>query len=124
MSLPRTKPLNQILDLDTYSETRKIFFKGQPVSEVDNDEGIEIPVAIVYRMYYLGRAYDFQAIKLIKPQGKILIPYVDSQRLIAELERLPGIVNDPIIEHYLNMFLPYLRSKREYTKSGILVKEQ
>jgi hypothetical protein len=101
MSSPRTKPLNRILELDTYTETRKVLFKSAPIREIDNDEGIEIPVAIVYRMYYLGRAYDFQSIKLIEPKGKVFIPYVDSQLLIAELEKLSGIVKDPVVEHYL-----------------------
>ena len=71
----------------------------------------------------MGRAYDFQAIKFLKPQGRVIIPYIESQLLITELEKLPGIVNDPVVEYYLNILLPYFCSKREHTKNGFIIKE-
>ncbi len=123
MYLPRTKPFEKLLTLEAYKSTRKVLFKSTAQAEASNNQGVEIPIAIVYRLYYIGRAYDFQAIKLLQPKGKTMIPYIESQRLISELEMLYEIVKDPVVEHYLKILLPYIESKREYTNGGILVSE-
>ena len=74
-------------------------------------------------MYFIGRAYDFQAIKLIQPQGKVLITYINAQLLISELQMLTNIVKDQVLEKYLDVLLPYLCSGREFKDCSIMVSE-
>jgi hypothetical protein len=121
MSLPRTVARSKVFDFNQYDTTKKVLFKLTVKTEDSNSNGIEIPIAIVYRMYFIGRAYDFQAIKLIQPQGKVLITFVNAQLLISELEMLTGIVKDPVLEKYLDILLPYLRSGREFKDCSIVV---
>ena len=122
MSLPRTVPLSKIFELSQFETAKKVNFQ---LTEKNNDisGGIEIPIAIIYRMYFIGRAYDFQAIKQIQPQGKVLITYINAQRLIAELEMLHSIVKDPILEKYLDTLLPYLYKTRDFKDCSIVVSE-
>ena len=123
MSLPRTVARSKVFDFNHYEATKKVLFKLTVKTEDGNNNGVEIPVGIVYRMYFIGRAYDFQAIKLIQPQGKVLITYINAQILISELEMLTGIVKDQVLEKYLDALLPYLRRGREFKDCSIVVSE-
>jgi hypothetical protein len=123
---PRTKPIEKILDIETYSRDRKILFRFSGTREPRKDiaEGVEVPIAIVYRLFHLGRAYDFQAVKFFQPQGSSLIDYVRLQLLVLELETIAKIVNDPVVQHYLGVLLPFIKANRTDTKSGLLMSEQ
>ena len=123
MPLPITVARSKVFDFNRYEATKKVLFKLTFKIEGNDNNGVEIPVGIVYRMYFIGRAYDFQAIKLIQPQGKVLITYVNAQLLISELEMLTNFVKDQVLEKYLNVLLPYLRSSRELKDCSIIVSE-
>lgn len=123
---PRTKPIEKILDIETYSRDRKILFRfsGNRELHKGNAEGVEVPITVVYRLFHLGRAYDFQAVKFLQPQGSLLIEYVWLQLLVLELETIAKIVNDPVVQHYLGALLPFIKANRSDTKSGLLVSQQ
>lgn len=89
-SMPQVKPIDKILDLDSYANDRKVIFRitGPDQQPGDASNSVEVPIAIVYRLYYLG------------------------------------IVNDPVAQHYLQLLLPLLKSKRRDTKAALAVLPQ
>jgi hypothetical protein len=124
--MPQVKPINRILDIDAYKNDRKIIFQVndslQPQEGANNM--VEIPISIAFRIYYLGRAYDFQTIKLIYPSGRSRINYIHLPLLTLELEQIFEIVNDPIVRCYLGFLLPLLKNIRTNTKSELIIIEK
>jgi hypothetical protein len=111
--MPKVKAWKNKLNLDSYKESQTSIL--QVVGDVNCmrvGEKISIPVPIMYRFYHLGRAYDFQAMKLFRPEGKILIDWIHLQQICGELEYLSEIVIDPVITHFTALLLPVLQSFR------------
>lgn len=124
--MPKVKPIDKILDINSYANDRKVIFRivGSDQEPSDANDSVEVPISIVYRLFHLGRAYDFQAIKLIQPGGMTRIEYVHLPLLTLEFEQIFHIVNDPVAQHYLRQLLPLLKSKRHDTKTALLVVTQ
>lgn len=120
--MPKVKPWNGMLELETYETSQK-----SVVQFIDNirreiiGNAVEIPVPIMYRFYYLGRAYDFQTMKLLKPNGKIILDRVQSLKIGSELELFSLIIKDPIIEHFLKALLPLFETTKEIKGTSIVV---
>ncbi len=83
-------------------------------------EAISIPVPIMYRLYHLGRAYDFQTMKLLIPDGKKILDWHNLQQLIAEIECLSDVVIDPVINHYSSLLLAPLKETIKKTDCGLV----
>lgn len=90
--------------------------------EVSDEDAVHIPIGIVYRLYFLGRAYNFSAIKLVEPKGQSYLGYDTCQQLIVELEQLQALVKDPVAEHYVRKLTKYLISSRADPDQGLLVR--
>ena len=121
--MPKFKPTDKVLDLKTYAnDTRMVSFKVVSGNTSDDpSQVIEIPIAIAYRLYHLGRAYDFQVVKHTHPDSRNRIDFVFLPSLIGELRKIYDIVNDPVTRHYLDQLIPALEAKRQDTKSALLI---
>ena len=124
--MPKVKAINKVLELESYANDRQVTFRilGSDSQPGDADNSVNIPTGIAYRLYHLGRAYDFQTIKLMHPSARTRIDYVRLPLLTSELEHIAAIVNDPVVQHYLELLLPLLRSSRHDTKTALLVVPQ
>jgi hypothetical protein len=124
--MPKVKPIEKILDIDSYRNDRKVIFRivGPDQQPRDANDSVEVPISIVYRLFHLGRAYDFQTIKLIQPGGMTRIDYLHLPLLTLEFEQIFHLVNDPVARHYLQTLLPLLKSKRHDTKTALVVVTQ
>jgi hypothetical protein len=123
--MPNVKPLNDALKIETYSLQKCVKFSVDIPSHAGttpHDE-VAVPVAIVYRLHHLGRAFDGQAVKHLLPQGMFRIGFIDTQRLISELELVSTVVSDPVSLHYLAKLLPLLRSTSGHPSSAVKVAE-
>ena len=62
--MPPVKPIDSILDIGSYAGDRKVAFRLVGGGRLSGALAatVEIPLPIVYRLYHLGRAYDFQTI--------------------------------------------------------------
>jgi hypothetical protein len=124
--MPQVKPIDSILAVESYANDKKVLFRittPDRTTDPANDT-VEVPISIVYRLFHLGRAYDFPTIKQIHPGGTARIDYVHLPLLTVELEHIYSIVNDPVAHHYLGLLIPLLKSRRHDTKSSLLVASQ
>ena len=83
---------------------------------------MQVPIGIVYRLHFLGRAYNFSAVKLIEPQGKSFLGYKTCQQLVVELEQLLALIKDPVIEHYTRKLINFLIANRAAPDQGLMVR--
>lgn len=118
--MPHIKPLSRALELATYASERTVAFRlvGRGAVDASTAE-VHVPLSIAYRIFYLGRAFDGQAIKSIEPRGSTSVDYVKLQVLISELELVGQAVRDPVSQHYLGLLLPLLASSRAHTTSPL-----
>jgi len=120
--MPEVKAWNGMLDLKTYEKADKAI-----IQLVDNlerkkiGEQIEIPIPIMYRLYYVARAYDFQTMKLFRPDGKIILDRINILKLSSEFEVLSEIVIDPILSHFSEILLPLLTSIKSTKGAGMVI---
>ena len=124
--MARTKPLSQVLNLDTYEGDLKVELRL--VADTDEEQAeapdpVEIPRSIVRRLHHLGRAFDGQAVKYLKPQGKVRVDFIWLQRLIGELELVRETTTDPVSLHYLSQLIPMLTASRTIKNSALLIIE-
>jgi hypothetical protein len=120
--MPQTKPLSTALELQTYLGERTVAFTlvGTP-TDVEMPTTVHVPISIAFRLHYLGRAFDGQVVKLIKPAGMTRVDYIQLQRLIEELELVAETTKDPVSQHYLSQLLPLLSISRKYPTSSLNV---
>jgi hypothetical protein len=109
--------------LDTYKNDRRVAFQLVNVGsgEPARPQKIEIPLAIVYRLYFLGRAFDGQAVKNLQPDGKVAITYNQIQQIIGELELVSKAVSDPVSLHYIEQLIPFLKYTVPFPNATLLV---
>jgi hypothetical protein len=123
MDVAEGKSLARIYDLRQYALSKRVTFKfGLLGKDEDQQEGIQIPIGIVYRLHFLGRAYNFSTVKLVEPQGKTYLSYKTCQQLIVELEQVRSLIKDPVVEHYTRKLTNFLIAKRSYPDHVLLVK--
>ena len=116
----KMRALHQKLDLATYSRDKVIRFKLSTHLDPD-EEGISIPVPIMYRFYHLGRAYDLHQLKNFIPTGISAIDFISMQLLIAEIEALQELIGDPVLKHYGDQLVAYMSGTSADTKSRLIV---
>ncbi|MCB1671802.1 MAG: hypothetical protein R3F41_00785 [Gammaproteobacteria bacterium] len=118
-----SRSLARIYDLRQYALTKRVLFNFGILGQDEKDEeALHIPIGIVYRLHFLGRAYNFSAVKLIEPQGRSYLGYKTCQQLIVELEQLRTLLKDPVIEHYTRKLVNYLISNRGVPEYGLMVR--
>jgi hypothetical protein len=123
MDVAEGKSLARIYDLRQYALSKRVTFNfGLLGRDDDQQDGIQIPIGIVYRLHFLGRAYNFTAVKLVEPQGKTYLSYKTCQQLIVELEQMQSLIKDPVVEHYTRKLVNFLIAKRAFPDQGLLVK--
>jgi hypothetical protein len=123
--MPRIKPLRSALELETYADERTVLFKlvGAPTDAAIVTE-VHVPLSIAFRLYYLGRAFDGQVVKLIKPNAMVRIDYTQLQLLKDELEFVAETTIDPVSKHYLALLLPMVAASTKYPSCALNVIEQ
>ena len=123
VNVRESRSLAKIYDLRQYALTKRVLFNFGVLGRDEKDEeALHIPIGIVYRLHFLGRAYNFSAVKLIEPQGRSYLGYKTCQQLIVELEQLRALLKDPVIEHYTRKLVNYLISKRGEPEHGLMVR--
>ena len=122
MDIAESKSLARIYDLRQYALSKRVTFNFGVLGREDSEqEDVQIPIGIVYRLHFLGRAYNFSAVKLIEPQGKSYLGYKTCQQLIVELEQLQSLIKDPVIEHYTRKLVNFLIANRADPDQGLMV---
>jgi hypothetical protein len=123
--MPHVKPLNDALKIETYALHKSVKFSVDMASDTKHApaQEVAVPIAIVHRLHHLGRAFDGQAVKHLLPQGMFRIGFIDTQRLISELELVATAVSDPVTQHYLAKLLPLLRTTSASPSSAVKVVE-
>lgn len=123
MDVAESKSLAKIFDLRHYALSKRVMFNiGELGRDVRDEDALHVPIGIVYRLYFLGRAYNFPAVKLMEPQGRSYLGYNTCQQLILELEQLQSMISDPVAEHYVKKLVNYLIGNRDETEKGLLVR--
>ena len=118
--MPQVKPRNSMFEMATYenSETNEIRFLDSSTKSPLCDPTI-IPTPILYRLYYLGRAYDLQGLKRFRPDQRNMLGFVDSQQICSELEFLNTVVTDPLVRAFSDEIESKLVSVRGNTNSRL-----
>ena len=122
--MAKFKPYSKALSIETYESDPTVEYRI--VSSREGDENgkfqIEIPLSIAWRIYYLARAFDGQAVKKIEPKGMTRIDYLSIPLLTGELELVRGTVTDPVSSHYLDILIPLLKSSFSDTATTLIVR--
>lgn len=116
----KMRALHQKLDLETYSKDKVTRFKLNFHTD-QNDEGISIPIPIMYRFYHVGRAYDLHQLKNFIPTGISAVDFISMRLLIAEIEALGELINDPVLKYYGGLLVGYIGATFTDTKSRLMV---
>ena len=120
--MSRFNAWNNMLELSKYEKADKTL-----IQFVDNTqrekigEPIEIPIPIMYRLYHLGRAYDFQTMKLLRPNSEMVLDRINILELYAEINFLEQVIKDPIITHFIDVLMPILKSVKDIKGAGMVV---
>lgn len=120
--MPKVKATDSLFSLRAYANA-----KTTTLQVVDNSERsflsarIEIPVAIMYRLYHLGRAYDLQHLKLFRPNGQLILDFIQSQQVCSHLEFLNGFLIDPVVQHYTKPLVIALQGARAKSRSALII---
>lgn len=123
MKCPETQSHAKITDLTSYALNKRVLFNFELLGvAVDESDAVHMPASIAHRLYFLGRAYNFPALKMIEPQGRSYLGYASCQKLTGELTQLLSVIRDPVAEHYIRKLLTYLSSRRGETEKGLVVR--
>ena len=114
------RALRQKLDLATYSQDKVTRFKLSANSDPD-DRGISVPLPIMYRFYHIGRAYDLHQLKNFIPTAISAVDFISMKLLVAELEALQELIDDPVLKHYGDQLIDYIGGISVDTKSRLIV---
>jgi hypothetical protein len=111
------RALHKKLDLATYAHDKMARFKlsGRP----DSEEGVSVPIPIMYRYYHIGRAYDLHQLKNFSPNGCSTLDFISMKLLVSELGALKELVNDVVLDYYSDQLVHYINGPCIETKSRI-----
>lgn len=116
----KMRALHQKLDLATYSQDRVIRFKLSTSAD-PSDQGIAVPIPIMYRFYHIGRAYDLHQLKNFIPNGVTAVDFISMKLLVEEIKALKELIDDPVLKHYGDQLVDYITGISEDTKSRLIV---
>jgi hypothetical protein len=117
------RSLGKKLELATYANDKLFTFRlaSKSLSSEQPENIVSVPVPIMYRFYHVGRAYDLHQLKNLQPTGSSSIDFVSIQLLVQELEQVMELIDDPVLHHYSNLLLPYLKAARTDTKDRLIL---
>lgn len=75
----------------------------------------------MYRFYHIGRAYDLHQLKNFNPTGASAVDFISMKLLVAELEALRELINDPVLKHYGEQLTDYIGGSSVDTKSRLTI---
>jgi hypothetical protein len=81
---------------------------------------VNIPLQILYRLHYIGRAYDFQTMKHLKPNGNQILDWTHMTQLKGEIQHLLEAIRDPVIIHYVEPLMSNLELATSRPKSHLV----
>lgn len=119
--MPQVKSWNNKLKIETYSDGA-----FATIQIVDNETRefiggeVGIPLQILYRLHYMGRAYDFQTMKLLKPNGNQILDWTNMTQLKGEIQYLLEAIRDPVIIHYVRPLMLNLELTTNRPKSHLI----
>jgi hypothetical protein len=116
----KMRALRQKLNLATYSQDKAIRFKMSTNLDPD-DQGISVPISIMYRFYHIGRAYDLHQLKNFIPTGISAVDFISMKLLVAEIEALQELIDDPVLKHYGGQLVDYISGISVDAKSRLIV---
>lgn len=116
----KMRALRQKLDLETYAKDKVIRFKLNFHPD-QNDEGISIPIPIMYRFYHVGRAYDLHQLKNFIPTGTSAVDFISMRLLTAEIQAVRELISDPVLKYYGDLLVSYIEASSTDTKSRLIV---
>ncbi|RSZ57799.1 hypothetical protein HF313_24660 [Massilia atriviolacea] len=116
----KMRALHQKLDLVTYALDKVIRFKLNFHPD-PGDEGIAVPIPIMYRFYHVGRAYDLHQLKNFIPTGSSAVDFISMKLLAAELEAVGELIDDPVLKYYGDQLIQYISGTAVDSKSRMIV---
>lgn len=116
----KMRTLHKKLDLQTYALDKVVRFKLN-IHPDQNDEGISIPIPIMYRFYHVGRAYDLHQLKNFSPKDHCAVDFISMNLLVAEIEALMDLIDDPVLQHYGDQLIHYIGGASLDPKSRMIV---
>ncbi|WP_156401398.1 hypothetical protein [Duganella sp. Root1480D1] len=87
----------------------------------EEDDGVPVPIPIMYRFYHIGRAYDLHQLKNFSPRECSAIDFISMNLLIAELEALRELINDSVLNHYGDQLIDYVKRHSIDSKSRMIL---
>lgn len=107
---PSIAPLSKVFDLATYAHEKAVVYTlfGFDRGDAKATLVVQIPISIAWRIHYLGRAFDGQAIKSIQPSASVVVSFTQLQLLRSELDVVSKAINEPVSRHYLELLLALL----------------
>lgn len=123
--MAHTKPLSRALDLRTYAGERMVCFKLVGMAaDIEGPTEVLIPYSIAFRLHYMGRAFDGQVVKAIRPGGMTRIDFTQLQVLSSELQLVAKTTTDPVSQHYLAPLLSLLAVSAKHPSCALTVSDQ
>lgn len=118
--MPTGKPLDGISKEETYAAQEHYTFRVLGQSSTSRGEPVELPAGIVWRLHYLGRAFDCQTIRQLTP-GMLRFDYFQTMRLIGELELIARHVTEPLALRAATSIEALLKAARSDTTAALIV---
>lgn len=117
---PKMRPLHKKLDLATYERGKFVTFKltGELIP---SDKGVAVPFPIMFRYYHIGRAYDLHQLKNLSPLHCFALDLISMQLLASELEAVRRLINDPVLTHFSDKLVAYIKSLGVDAKSRMIL---
>ena len=102
-----------------YATVKEIFF-DDPLDELDlgyfrinNGNApivVKVPSSIMYRLYRIGQAYGYRQLRYLESEVKIIIGSTDLPEFKTDLESVRQLVNDEVLNSYIDQLLSDLAS--------------
>lgn len=115
----KMRALHQKLNLATYAKDKVTRFRLNPGLDF-NDEGVSIPVPIMYRFYHLARAYDLPQLRNFSPTGTVAVDFIAMRFMITEIQALQELIDDPVVQFYGDQLTTYMSHTSVDAKSRLL----
>lgn len=118
------RALGKKLEIKTYANDKMVTFRVESRVAIpgEPEASISVPLPIVFRLYHIGRAYDLHQIKNLHPTGSVAFDFISQQLLTQELEQVAELIDDPVLHHFCDLLVPYLKAARADTASMLIVR--
>ncbi|MFC3884953.1 hypothetical protein ACFOU2_16350 [Bacillus songklensis] len=104
--------MNRYKDLfriEKYEDESHVCF-SKTLNGKEIEEPYTIPESIFSRIMFIGRAYTLHYLSVLEPGREFDLNKTQAQAFIDELHFLLSIVNDRILDHYVNPLIKFVES--------------